>query len=373
MLTVGSLFSGIGMLDYGLHLAGLHHSWFCEADEWRRGILAKRWPGVPVLNDVRVVGADAVSRVGVIAGGFPCKGASIVGKRDGMDNAETVLWREMARAIRELEPRYVLVENVANILALHDGAVWGEVVGDLATLGFDIEWDCFPAAAFGAPHLRDRVIAVASHPDRMAWTAAVGSRGRPGAVDEPGAVERPERSDRDAPAASIAESKRRAAFEPEVQQSGMEAVSRAGGASPAPNASGDGVRQQPVTERRRDGTPLAALAGEAATDLRGERQPQQPISAVTGAIAGLGVQARHDAERRGVRVEWGEYEPAIRRWEAVHGPAPEPLVRRVDDGGALRVERSRLSALGDGVHVYLGRLAGEHILNLERERLREAA
>jgi site-specific DNA-cytosine methylase len=57
----------------------------------------------------------------------------------GFDHPETVLWREMARAVRELRPRYVLVENVANILALHDGAVWGEVLGDLAALGFDVE------------------------------------------------------------------------------------------------------------------------------------------------------------------------------------------------------------------------------------------
>jgi hypothetical protein len=73
-----------------------------------------------------------------------------------------------------------------------------------------------------------------------------------------------------------------------------------------------------------------------------------------------------------VSVEWGEYEPAIRRWEAIHGPAPEPLIRRLDDGDAklrrvrARVDRSRLSALGDGVHVYLGRLIGDALHELER-------
>jgi DNA (cytosine-5)-methyltransferase 1 len=161
-MICGSVFSGIGLLDYGLHLAGIQHAWFCEADEWRRGILPKRWPDARVHADVRHVG-HGCEPVDLIAGGFPCKGASTAGKRNGFDHAETVLWREMARAVGELRPRYVLVENVANILALHDGAVWGEVLGDLAALGYDVVWDCLPAGAVGAPHLRDRVFAVASH------------------------------------------------------------------------------------------------------------------------------------------------------------------------------------------------------------------
>jgi len=128
-VNVGSLFSGIGLLDYGLHLAGLEHAWLCESDPWRRGILAKRFPGAVVHDDVQSLGGSPVD---VIAGGFPCKGASTAGKREGFGHPETVLWREMARVVGELRPRYVIVENVANILRLHGGAVWGEVLRDLA-------------------------------------------------------------------------------------------------------------------------------------------------------------------------------------------------------------------------------------------------
>ena len=148
VLTVGSMFSGVGLLDYGLHLAGLLHAWFAERDEFRRGILARRWPGALVLDDVRAVCADAVPRVDVIAGGFPCKGASTAGKRTGFDHPETVLWREMRRAVGELRPRYVLVENVANLLTMARapgepaGSAWGEVLADLAAFGFDVRWDC---------------------------------------------------------------------------------------------------------------------------------------------------------------------------------------------------------------------------------------
>lgn len=163
-MIIGGLFDGIGLLAYGLHLAGHEHAWLCEADPFRRQVLARRWPGVRIYDDVRAVGAATARRVDCIAGGFPCKGASSAGKRNGFEHPETVLWFEMARAVRELRPRYVVVENVASILGLHDGAVWGQVVGDLAACGYGVSWDCFPAAAFGAPHRRDRVIAVAEDP-----------------------------------------------------------------------------------------------------------------------------------------------------------------------------------------------------------------
>jgi site-specific DNA-cytosine methylase len=67
------------------------------------------------------------------------------------------LWREYARLIGELRPRYVIVENVAALL----GRGLGDVLGDLAALGYDSEWHCIPASAVGAPHRRDRIWIVA--------------------------------------------------------------------------------------------------------------------------------------------------------------------------------------------------------------------
>jgi DNA (cytosine-5)-methyltransferase 1 len=81
--TVGGVFDGIGLLAYGLHLAGLEHRWLCEVDPWRRSILERRFPRVPVIEDVRAIGAVRCERVDVIAGGFPCKGASNAGKQEG--------------------------------------------------------------------------------------------------------------------------------------------------------------------------------------------------------------------------------------------------------------------------------------------------
>lgn len=331
VLSVGGVFDGIGLLAYGLHLAGLEHRWLCEVDPWRRDILARRFPDAVLYDDVRAVGHGA-GWVDVIAGGFPCKGASTLGKLEGFGHPETVLWREMRRAVGELGPRYVVVENVSNLLALHDGAVWGEVLGDLASLGFDVVWDCLPAAAVGAPHGRDRVFAVATHTDRARADAhpAAGSS-RPTVGERARAV-----------AHAVGAHEGRDGGQ-RSEQAGRPDAARGAGAA----ADSGGERRQQV--------PGGAHGDEAPDARRREDDDHEPVGARSGVVP--------------TAVEWGEYEPAIRRWEAIAGPAPEPLLRGVDARGTRRVERSRLSALGDGVQVQVGYLAGRHIIELEEGRL----
>jgi DNA (cytosine-5)-methyltransferase 1 len=154
-VNVGSLFSGAGLMDYGLACAGFDHAWFCESDPYCRRILERRWPGVPVYEDVRTL--EAPERVDVLAGGFPCQDLSNAGRRAGITGERSGLWAHFARLIGELRPRYVLVENVPALLVRG----MGRVLGDLAALRYDAEWDCVPAAAFGAPHLRARIFILA--------------------------------------------------------------------------------------------------------------------------------------------------------------------------------------------------------------------
>jgi site-specific DNA-cytosine methylase len=111
-----------------------------------------------------------VPYVDVLCGGFPCQDISVAGRGEGIDGARSGLWGEYARLIRELRPRYVVVENVAALLARG----MERVLGDLAACGYDAEWDCIPASAVGAPHRRDRVWLVA-YPN--------GSGLRPGLAD----------------------------------------------------------------------------------------------------------------------------------------------------------------------------------------------
>ena len=131
--------------------------WQCESDPWARAVLARHWPGVPCYPDVaKLAGAD-IEPVDVLCGGFPCQGLSDAGLRLGLLDPRSGLWSEFARLIRELHPGWVVVENVPGLLVRG----MGRVLGDLAASGYDAEWDCLPASAFGAPHRRDRVWIVA--------------------------------------------------------------------------------------------------------------------------------------------------------------------------------------------------------------------
>jgi len=176
MLTFGSLFAGIGGIDLGLERAGLRCCWQVEINDYAQRVLAKHWPNVPRFRDVRCVGAGELSPVDVIAGGFPCQDISIAGRGMGLAGERSGLWREFGRIVRELRPRYVLVENVAALL--HRGL--DVVLGDLAALGYDAEWHCIPAAAVGAPHIRDRVFVVAyAERDRWQQGAEIFRAGQP--------------------------------------------------------------------------------------------------------------------------------------------------------------------------------------------------
>ena len=93
----------------------------------------------------------------IITGGFPCQDISNAGKRTGITGTHSGLWGEMVRTIRLVRPKYAIVENVAALL----NRGMGTVLGDLAEIGYDAEWDCIPAAAVGAPHIRDRVFITA--------------------------------------------------------------------------------------------------------------------------------------------------------------------------------------------------------------------
>lgn len=167
-LTFGSLFAGIGGLDLGLERAGMVCKWQVEIDEYFQRVLAKHWPAVPRLRDVRDVFVSTVETVDLICGGFPCQPVSVAGKRKGSSDPRW-LWPEFARVVDELRPRWVLLENVPGLLTGANGE-GAEVVTDLAAMGYDAEWGCVSASAFGAPYRRSRWFCIA-HDDGygFAW------------------------------------------------------------------------------------------------------------------------------------------------------------------------------------------------------------
>ena len=173
-ITFGSLFSGIGAMDLGLERAGMVCKWQCEIDGYCRNVLRRHWPGVPILKDVRNVLASTVEAVDLICGGFPCPPVSLAGRREGKNDTRW-LWPEFYRVVDDLRPSIVLLENVPGILSL----CGVEVSADLATLGYDAEWDCISASSVGAWHKRDRWFCVAyATSERLAIGEVFGENAR---------------------------------------------------------------------------------------------------------------------------------------------------------------------------------------------------
>lgn len=150
---MGELFAGIGGFSLGFQRAGYEVAWQVEIEPYCRNVLKKNFPNVKRYKDVRKCGAHNLDPVDVICGGFPCQDISCAGKRVGIEGERSGLWTEFARIISELRPQYAVVENVSALL----GRGIGRVLGDLAEIGYDAEWQIISAADVGAPHLRERV------------------------------------------------------------------------------------------------------------------------------------------------------------------------------------------------------------------------
>ena len=162
MLTHLSLFSGIGGLDLAAEMAGFTTVGQCEWADYPTKVLEKHWPDVPMWRDIRTLtGGSFYERTGlrtvdVISGGFPCQPHSLAGKRQGAKD-ERNLWPEFLRVVREIQPRYVVGENVPGLLStIHDS-----VCSDLEEEGYQVRTFCVPAYAVGAHHERYRLAIVA--------------------------------------------------------------------------------------------------------------------------------------------------------------------------------------------------------------------
>jgi DNA (cytosine-5)-methyltransferase 1 len=150
-----SLFAGIGGIDLGLERAGMECVAQVENDPWCVRVLEKHWPDVPRFGDIRTLDPADLPDCDLIAGGFPCQPVSAAGRRKGQDD-DRWLWPEFHRIVRVVRPRYVLVENVPGLLSRG----MGDVLGDLAEVGYDTEWARIGASDVGAPHRRWRIFIV---------------------------------------------------------------------------------------------------------------------------------------------------------------------------------------------------------------------
>jgi len=143
-LSVFDIFSGIGGFSLGLEKAGMRTVAFCEINPFCQQILKTHWRDIPIFPDISKLTKDdfkTLKQIDVIAGGFPCQDISCAGKRSG-------LWQKFKRLINDIKPKYAIIENVANLRS--KGLV--TVLQDLWEIGYNAEWHCISASAFGVPH-----------------------------------------------------------------------------------------------------------------------------------------------------------------------------------------------------------------------------
>ena len=307
-LTVGSLFTGIGLLDLGLEWAGMRTVWQCELLRYQSAVLARHWPDVPrrryVQGIAAAIHAGDLVRPDVIAGGFPCQDASSANANGaGIGGSRTGLVARMLDVIEAARPRAVVAENVRGLArrGLDD------VVSELVALGYDVDVTLISAAAVGAPHQRDRLGIVALRRDQLAYTDGGGLQ-----------------EQREPMQARGHDGARR--HEP-MRRDG------AGGAS-----MGDPDRE------RLEGEQHARAAGGSAVqpDRAGARGPTEPD--LGGGPHGCA--ARLDAAR----------------WPASRGAVPHPWEPgRLTDAGEIH-RRARLHGLGNAVVPHVGYVLGSRVL-----------
>ena len=331
MLTIGSLFAGIGGMEKGLEDAGLGPVlWQVEINPYCRAVLARHWPNATRYSDVVTV--TGLAPVDVICGGFPCQDVSGAGKRVGMSGARSGLWSEFARIVSELHPRFVVVENVAS----GKGRWLPTVRAQLCELGYGTRAYALSAADVGAPHLRRRVFVVGEH---IGISLGNGNGNGNGLEDHepPGAAAR----------AAVADS------DSERLRDGAERM---------PGGRARGVQ--------REGRAESQHASEAVAHGHGHGRERESARGVHGPRQSWDDAARRHRfpPRRGDEDAWAS-------WRSCSGP--EPGIRRGADGIPGRVDdpaisaniatdAERLEALGNAVVPQCAEVIGRLLLEMVR-------
>ena len=161
-MTHGSLFSGIGGFDLAAEWSGINNIFHCEIDEYNRQLLKKKYKNSESYGDIQNFKAKKYkNKIDIISGGFPCQDISISkSQAKGIKGNRSGLWKEYARIVGEIRPKFIIFENSPALLIRG----FERVLCDLYQLGYNVEWRCFFASDFGYPHFRKRLYGVAYAP-----------------------------------------------------------------------------------------------------------------------------------------------------------------------------------------------------------------
>jgi DNA (cytosine-5)-methyltransferase 1 len=167
-LTAVSLFAGVGGFDLAMQRNGIEVVAAVEIDKNCREVLTKKFPKTKLFNDVKEVtgeqlkSAGFIPKRGIITGGFPCQDLSIAGLRKGLAGERSGLFHQIIRLVDELEPKFVILENVSGLLSSQSGRDMGIVITALVERGYGVCWRVLDSQNFGVPQRRRRIFIVAS-------------------------------------------------------------------------------------------------------------------------------------------------------------------------------------------------------------------
>lgn len=375
-MKVGSLFTGYGGLDMAV---GGDLAWYAEIEPAACKVLSAHYSNVPNFGDITTINWAEVEPVDILTGGYPCQPFSHAGQRKGK-NDERHLWPYVLDAIRGIRPRYAILENVSGHLSLG----FDIVLTDLAQIGWAAEWATFRASDVGAPHRRERLFIVAysargTRGARSRWglskpqgTTGLAARNSQPVTNTSGERHGGGQRSRGLEGMGSETESSRWETSPTRQES------RTGSTSTVADTEHDGL----VATERRGSIRASATSGDFEQSQDGQRKPTRGSDswvvitsnsehhgldggAFTGGIGESQDQGwvqqsqgrytdtantdyRHESSIRSVQgfrsgyvarpdmsklpdIDWGKYNGAVRRWEAVLGrPAPEPTVERND-------------------------------------------
>jgi len=165
-----SLFTGIGGFDLAAEWVGWQNVFQCEIDTFCKTVLKYWFPRCDLFSDTCAAQSASIKtsnfkkyhgKIDIISGGFPCQPFSVAGKRKGASD-DRYLWAEMRRVVHEVQPRWVIAENVCGLLSMQSGVVFERVCADLENAGYAVQPFIVPACAVNAPHRRERIWIVAN-------------------------------------------------------------------------------------------------------------------------------------------------------------------------------------------------------------------
>ncbi len=309
-------FAGIGGFSYAAEklVGGYKTKHFIEIDPYCQSVLKKNFPKVPIHNDITTFHAEQ-GEYDVLTAGFPCQDLSVAGSQRGIgEGTRSGLFYEVMRLVGEIRPKFVLLENVRNLLSHQDGQTFQEVLFQIAKHGYDAEWSIVSGRDLGACHERKRIWIIA-YPKYDGLSSSEECR-----INEEASHQNQAREDK--------------AVQPQggSQSRSSETVQRAS-ESPYSNSKGSqGLRTEhelPESPREEETSRVCSSSGQSIADtmrqrLQGEDRPRFPGS------------LRWPTPPTSRRLDpfWREY-------------VSQPTLRRGDDGLSNRIPR--LKALGNSI------------------------